>query len=202
MYFLGLFFFVQQSQVSPELWYCMGKGGNIHILKPRLSVPDFVSQLWRSKLRDKIWNGEPGFEHRNSIGIQLNIHNILSRILLKFPSVANSQIWCHWYSFFFFLVMFVFPPSACSHITVFSPSACSHITVFSTHKHNGAANSSKYLLYFYIRYINFIYIYTFYIAIFIMLCKITKRAWWILYINIYIYNKLWVLSLLQCAWLY
>ena len=158
MYFIGLFFFVQQSPVSPELWYCMGKGGNIHILKPRLSVPDFVSQLWRSKLRDKIWNGEPGFEHRNSIGIQLNIHNILSRILLKFPSVANSQIWCHWYSFFFFLVMFVFPPSACSHITVFSPSACSHITVFSTHKHNGAANSSKYYIF-----ISDIYIYIYFL---------------------------------------
>ena len=30
-------------------------------LEPRLSVPDFVSQLWR-KLRDKIWNGKPVFE--------------------------------------------------------------------------------------------------------------------------------------------
>ena len=37
-------------------------------LEPRLSVPDFVSQLWRKigdfspKLRDKIRNREPGFE--------------------------------------------------------------------------------------------------------------------------------------------
>ena len=36
-------------------------------LVPRLSVPDFVSQLWRKidfspKLRDKIQNGEPGNE--------------------------------------------------------------------------------------------------------------------------------------------
>ena len=36
-------------------------------LKPRLSVPDFVSQLWRKidfspKLQDKIQNGKPGFE--------------------------------------------------------------------------------------------------------------------------------------------
>ena len=34
-------------------------------LEPRLSVPDFVSQLWRKiapKLRDKIRNGKPGFK--------------------------------------------------------------------------------------------------------------------------------------------
>ena len=84
---------------------------------------------------------------------------------------------------------------------VFSPSACSHITVFSTHKHNGAANSSKYL---YIRYI-YIYIYLF------------------IYLDLYYYAynvlqdykesmmgqgdkddfiQTLGLSLLQCAWLY
>ena len=31
-------------------------------LKPSLSVPNFVSQLWRKMLRDKIRNGKPGFE--------------------------------------------------------------------------------------------------------------------------------------------
>ena len=39
-------------------------------LKPRLSIPDFISQLWRKiggtdfspKLQDKIQNGKPGFE--------------------------------------------------------------------------------------------------------------------------------------------
>ena len=35
--------------------------GRDYSLEPRLPVPDFVSQLW-SKLRDKIRNGEPGFE--------------------------------------------------------------------------------------------------------------------------------------------
>ena len=30
---------------------------SLHSLEPRVSVPDFVSQL-----RDKIQNGEPGFE--------------------------------------------------------------------------------------------------------------------------------------------
>ena len=38
-------------------------------LEPRLSVLDFVSQLWRKtdfspKLQDKIRNGKPGFEAR------------------------------------------------------------------------------------------------------------------------------------------
>ena len=41
-------------------------------LEPRLSVPDFVSQLWRKidfspKLRDKIRNGKPGFEARQEL---------------------------------------------------------------------------------------------------------------------------------------
>ena len=31
-------------------------------LEPRLSIPDFVSQLFFSRLRDKIRNGKPGFE--------------------------------------------------------------------------------------------------------------------------------------------
>ena len=43
-----------------------------HSLEPRLSVPDFVSQLWRKfgfspKLRDKIRNREPVFETRSDI---------------------------------------------------------------------------------------------------------------------------------------
>ena len=49
---------MDQNEVRP---YCS--------LEPRLSILDFVSQLWRKigrrffpKLRDKIWNGEPGFE--------------------------------------------------------------------------------------------------------------------------------------------
>ena len=31
-------------------------------LEPRLSVPDFVSQLWRKiRAESQIWNGKPGF---------------------------------------------------------------------------------------------------------------------------------------------
>ena len=41
-------------------------------LKPRLSVTDFVLQLWRKsdfspKLQDKILNGKPGFEARKKL---------------------------------------------------------------------------------------------------------------------------------------
>ena len=40
-------------------------GGSTN-LEPRLSIPDFVSQLWNfsPKLRDKIWNRKPGFKAR------------------------------------------------------------------------------------------------------------------------------------------
>ena len=50
------------SCIIMSLW-CMSAS-----LEPRLSVPDFVSQLWikisdfSPKLWDKIWNGKPGCE--------------------------------------------------------------------------------------------------------------------------------------------
>ena len=48
-----------------------GGGGGLS-LEPRLSIPDFVLQLWRKidfspKLRDKIWNGKPGFKARGGL---------------------------------------------------------------------------------------------------------------------------------------
>ena len=54
--------FLAYIEYMTELW------GASTSLKPRLSIPDFVSQLWRKmlwdkqKLQDKIRNGEPGFE--------------------------------------------------------------------------------------------------------------------------------------------
>ena len=47
--------------------YMGGMGLEGGSLEPRLSIPDFVLQLWRKidfspKLRNKIWNGEPWFE--------------------------------------------------------------------------------------------------------------------------------------------
>ena len=57
----------QQKPWTSTFTPYIGLGIMIPSLKPRLSVPDFVSQLWRKtdfspKLRDKVRNREPGFE--------------------------------------------------------------------------------------------------------------------------------------------
>ena len=50
---------MNSSRPPPPLCLCAEIGpGNEASLKPRLSVPDFVSQLWRNR------NGKPGFEAR------------------------------------------------------------------------------------------------------------------------------------------
>ena len=104
MYFLGLFSLCNSHkwvQSSDTAW---GREG-ISIASNPGSLFRILSRSFGDhfspKLQDKIQNREPGFEDRNSTGIQLNIHNILSRIVLKFPFVATSQLWYHWYRFFF-----------------------------------------------------------------------------------------------------
>ena len=63
---------------STWAWHIGTKMLYLYSLKPKLSVPDFVSKLWRKirffpKLRDKIQNGKPGFEATKMQHFQLPV---------------------------------------------------------------------------------------------------------------------------------